>query len=469
MTTWKWVLSAGLLSALLILPDRAGAIGYGDYTPRPMGLGGAYTGLARGVESLYWNPANLALSGSPRVSVPLSIGFGVVAENNSISVSDYNKYNGTFIDTGDKQDILDKIDRGGMEFTEEFGPVVPLFDGASFPLPGGWHGAASLAVEQGAQGSIPKDMFDLLLYGNEFAQDRVAQGKSPEYDVAEWDGSGWAYGVLSFGAARPWKPAALAPWFSEFAVGGTLKFIGGGYAEVLRSDGGVTTRVAGTQVDAYAITRVGGGTGYGLDVGVAGVTRDSTTTVSLALLNFFDRVSWGSKFGIDARDDSFFVRAQNLTVLSFTGKDDVSQVLDNPRDAQGDVIFRQRIGNGTFSRSLPAMLRLGAARQMRRNLTVVANYDQAFSSGVGLSTTPRLAAGMEYRLVRWFPFRCGVSVGGRAGLSSSLGIAFGPLGHGPVRLCLLETSVVNRGGLLPGVSKGIGFSTNIFRLGITAD
>jgi hypothetical protein len=100
---------------------------------------------------------------------------------------------------------------------------------------------------------------------------------------------------------------------------------------------------------------------------------------------------------------------------------------------------------------------------------VSGNYDQAFSSGFGISTTPRLAVGLEYRLVNWFPFRFGLAAGGRAGMSSAVGFAFGPFGKGGVRLCLLETAAVNRGGFLPGVAKGAGFSINVLRLGITAD
>lgn len=468
MKTWKLAFAISLL-AVLMQSSQAAAIGYGDRTPRPMGMAGAYGALARGVESLYWNPANLALSGSPRVSVPLAFGLSFIGENNSISVSDYNKYNGTFIDAGDKADILDKIDQGGMEFTEELGVVVPLLDGASFPMPWGLRSAASFSLQQGAQGEIPKDMFDLLLYGNEFARDRVAVGKNPEYDVAEWDGSVWALGVLSWGFAKPWMPARLQPYFAEFSVGATAKFMGGAYGEVLRTDGGVTTDVSGAQIDAYAITREGGGSGFGLDLGAAGVTRDRKTTVSVALVNLLDHASWGSKFGVDARQDSFFVSGQDVNVLSFTGKEDVTEVFDNPRDEDGDVVFREKIGSGSFSRSLPAMLRLGVAREVRPNLTASGNYDQAFSSGFGISTTPRLAAGLEYRLVEWFPFRFGLAAGGRAGMSSAIGFAFGPFGKGGVRLCLLDTAVANRGGFLPGVSKGLGFSINFLRLGITAD
>ncbi|HYR09191.1 MAG TPA: hypothetical protein VEQ60_15515, partial [Longimicrobium sp.] len=48
-------------------------------TPRALGMGGAYVGVARGHESLWQNPANLGLPNSPHWSagIPtLSIGLG---------------------------------------------------------------------------------------------------------------------------------------------------------------------------------------------------------------------------------------------------------------------------------------------------------------------------------------------------------------------------------------------------------
>ena len=60
--TIRFALAAGIVAGMLTT-QPAQAIGYGDTRPRVMGLAGTYTAMARGVESLYWNPANLALKG----------------------------------------------------------------------------------------------------------------------------------------------------------------------------------------------------------------------------------------------------------------------------------------------------------------------------------------------------------------------------------------------------------------------
>jgi hypothetical protein len=98
-------------------------------------------------------------------------------------------------------------------------------------------------------------------------------------------------------------------------------------------------------------------------------------------------------------------------------------------------------------------------------LTVVGNYDQAFTTGFGLETTPRVSLGAEYRLVPWLPARIGLAVGGRSS-SSAIGFAFGPFSVFHMQLQLLDTAVVTRGGVLPGAGKGIGISVMLFRFNL---
>jgi len=294
-------------------------------------------------------------------------------------------------------------------------------------------------------------MFALMLRGNEFGK---------EYDIARWDGSGWALGVFNWAAAKPWMPERAKPYFDEFAVGGTLKVLGGAYTEVLSSKGGFVTQPDGIDVSASAIARGGGGWGLGLDLGAAGVTKDRRTTFSAALVNFFDFTSWS----IEPKQHKVFVTADNLRVSRFTGRGDIEEVLDNPRDEEGEVILDEEIPIKSFQKSLPAMLRIGGAHQLQPKLLVAGNYDQAFSSGFGISPVPRISAGMEYTLVDWFPMRFGLSAGGRGGMSSAIGFAFGPFAMGRASLTLLEFASANRGGFLPGLAKGTGLSLNFLQV-----
>ena len=111
------------------------------------------------------------------------------------------------------------------------------------------------------------------------------------------------------------------------------------------------------------------------------------------------------------------------------------------------------------------MLRLGVAYQAKPQLTVVGNWDQAFSSKFGMRTRPRLAGGIEYWLADWLPARMGLSLGGRSS-SSAVGFAFGPFVLSSMQVRLLETSLAMRGGLLPGIAKGTAISVMFFRLSL---
>ena len=465
----------------------------GGTDPRAMGLAQSYTALVRGPESVFWNPANLGLSGSRKFSWQvLSVGASLVTENNSFSVTTYNDYftesndsvspRGTayYINAEDKQDLLDDIPAEGMKMNVELEPVLaaglPINGGIAFPLPGGLQSALALGLTVGLEGEMPKDMFELLLFGNQFAADRLAAGKEEGYDISEWNGSAWAITSLNWGIAKPWLPQGLKSYLSEMALGGTLKFTGGLYGEILESGGeGMVTRIDGAVVDAYAITQSAGdididsekvefgGSGFGLDLGVAGVTKNGKTTFSIGLLNLLDSFSWSTK----VRQDSIFATATNLRVTRFIDPDqqDIENVLDNEDvDGDGDIDFHKKIGEDSFSRSLPAVLRVGLAHELMNRMTVVGNYDQAFSEGFGLSTTPRLSAGVEYRLVNWFPMRFGLSAGGRWSSSSAIGFALGPFTMSRLQFRLLDLALVTRGGFFPGIAKGTAISVQFFRL-----
>ncbi len=146
---------------------------------------------------------------------------------------------------------------------------------------------------------------------------------------------------------------------------------------------------------------------------------------------------------------------------------DSPYVLDNEDvDDDGDVDFHKQIGDDSFSRSLPAVLRVGVAHEVSPQLTLVGNYDQAFTEGFGMSTTPRLASGVEYRLSPWFPVRAGLSVGGRRGNSSAVGLALGPFHMSGMQLRLFDLALVSRGGFFPGLSKGTALSLQFFQLSV---
>ena len=433
----------------------------GDGSARAMAMGQAYTALARDGESPFWNPANLSLGAAPRFTWDaFGLGGLFMIENNSFSVATYNKHftdSQHFITLEDKRQLLRDIPASGLQVNADMAPygalLVPVNGGVTFDLPEGMRGAVTLGLTAGAEGATPKDMAELALFGNQF--DR-------QYDIADWDGQLWAVGSLNLAVARPWMPAAARPHFDAFFVGATAKITGGVLGETFNSDGGFLSRVDGADLELHALSQIGGGWGMGVDLGVAGKLKDGQTTVSAGLINFFDFMVWG----IRARQDSLFMVARDLRVTR-AFKDEVQSiedVLENEDiDGDGDKDFHKQIGSATFYRSMPAQLRLGATRRLSPKLLVAGNWDQAFSNGFGIRTTPRLSAGAEYHLVDWLATRFGLSLGGRV-RGASIGFGVGPFDFNRVRLQVLDVALVSRGGFVPGLAKGTAIAVELFHL-----
>ena len=133
---------------------------------------------------------------------------------------------------------------------------------------------------------------------------------------------------------------------------------------------------------------------------------------------------------------------------------------DTPEDedGDGDKDFQLKLNDDSFSSSVPAMLRIGGSHELQPKLTLMANYDQAFSEGFGITTTPRLSGGVEYRLVEWFPVRFGLSLGGRS-RGASAGFALGPFSVFHMQSSL-DLAAMTRGGFFPGVARGLAISAS---------
>ena len=451
------------VATVLIFSATSAVQALSDTEPRALALGQAYTALARGPEAVFWNPANLALSGEPKFKWELlGGGLTLITENNSFSVR---TYNANFTDdthrigTAEKKELLGDIPRDGLRFNADLVPFLsaglPLNGGISFPLRNGIQAAVTTNVAFGVEGEMPKDMFELMLFGNEF--DR-------RYDIARWDGSSWIVGGVNFAAAKPWMPDRLASHLREFTVGGTLKISGGGYGEITRSGGGMISRIQGTDLEGFALVRRSGGLGFGVDFGVAGVTTDGRTTFSAGMLNLVDFIPAGAS---DRGRTRCMPGRPGLRVTRFLDPDQVKMrdVLENEDlDGDGDPDFREKFRKDGFSRSLPAMLRAGIAHWPMPHMTVVGNYDQALSSGFGISPMPKISTGSG--VPAWCRgFRRG-SVCQSRGRSSSTGVgfAFGPINVGHAQFEFFDLALVTRGGLLPRLLQRLGHVDHVFPL-----
>lgn len=382
---------------------------------RAVGLGGAYTSLARGIEAPSWNPANLALYPTQFSMNLISLGVGI--NNNSFSKRQYDLYNGAQLTTEDLENILASIPDGGLDLDFLMNSEVLGFSYTNYAL-------TVRAVAAGHM-QIAKDL-PALLPGNEIGR---------TYDFDDCDGLAWAYIAYGFSAAFPLKLDA----FERFAVGVGLNYLQGLYvADVVEFRGDLRTE----QDFVYSqmkgqVQYAPGGAGLSFDLGASAVIN-SNWSVGIALPNLLNNITWSrdpERLDFSANPDSI-----NLYEISETENEDS---LFNLSDST--------YATGSFSTTIPQQVRIGAVYQQTKYLISV-DYIQGFRQGPGVTTTPQLASGIEYRPLNWLPLRLGLAVGGREKILLAMGWGIKLNGFG------IDFAITNQGGLLPASSQGTTFA-----------
>jgi hypothetical protein len=428
------VLSAGIRQPMYGLGERVNV--------RGVGMGRTFAATSRGLEAVGINPANLALGDPYNVSLSVSP-FGFHGGGDVLSYDVYQAYfsgvttprgtEGRYLEEDDKQLILNRFENGRAGSILE---VDSRLIGISLRVPGVAMLAFTITDYAGATLKFPRDMAEFLLYGNPL-------GSSYDLDGTEFTAS-WIRGyALSF--ARE----VDLPLFRWFSVGGAAKYIQGfAYYDVLRSSSWLRTSDYGVltaQVDFLArssesetlmatgfdLFPVPSGTGWGMDVGIAGGITDHLS------------------FGLSVTDIGSVSWTDNTKEV-YT---DAMLVIDNPLDpAQQDVILDAISGNrerqaAAFDTFLPAMIRFGLALEAHElglldalpgELVLGVDYHQGIRNVPGSPTEPRISFGGEYVPVPWLPLRAGVSFGGP--VENNIAVGFG-VHAGPLTIDLATDNV----------------------------
>jgi len=396
---------------LLLWPDTSAPLGLSN--ARSLGLGGAYTALARGNEAPLWNPANLSFKDNRGFSLNL-FSLGVFVENNSFSLKNYNEYNGRFWDDQDKDNILSLVPSSGLNMNAQAEASALGLSIGSFSLVSYALGVSDLR--------FPKDPFELLLVGNQINDTVSLHGTS---------GEAYAYGALCFSIGK----SILRKGGREIGVGVNLKYLQGiAYQKITKASGEVRIQETGMEGESDLILNSAmGGKGYGLDLGIA-AKLNRKWTAGLFLSNPVSRIKWDRK--TEERGYQFQIDSLNL---SNSGNDSVFLSEDYQKDIE------------PFVTHLPLTVKAGISYQAKKIL-IGFDWEQGFENGPGVSKTPRLSLGTEYQAIKFLPLRGGISLGGKEGfsLSGGFGLNFG--------LIYLDLGIVNKNALMPNNSKGVGLS-----------
>jgi long-subunit fatty acid transport protein len=369
-----------------------------DFNASGLGMGGAYTAMARGVDAFFWNPANLAFKSDYRMEINLA-GFNLNAANSSFTIDEYKRY---FTESGhqghwDEQEIdeiLELIPEDGLDVNGEVNAnVIGLLFGR--------YGFSVQGVGK-ALGIIPKSVLDFALRGN--------QELFKEFSFADYNGDGYSAIKLSLSLSHP---IPLKKYFDEFGLGLNLNYYRGmGVVEVIQAEGAVVTTNQALESSVDLISRTSlGGTGFGFDLGAAGKVNDKWT-VSMVLKNLFTGIKWTQEL----EEHRTIFTDDSITAEEFFDVKIDSLVTTTTQPTE------------EFRTSLPVVFHFGVAYEMYDNLTFALDLEQAFEKKLGYSDKAKLSMGVEYSPSPIVPLRAGLSIGGKwrylFGLGVGLHISF---------------------------------------------
>jgi len=398
-----------IIVILLIFSFPGEASSWVESSARGLGLGGAYTALARSTEATFENPAFLVFGKNSYVSF---FSLGVKIANNSFSLKDYNTYNGKFLEQIDKDRILSLVPENGLKFYGDFGASLFGAKIGKFGLASRVLGASDL--------SFPKKPLEILLNGNSIDQrvkvDDLAGDAFLLWEVA----LSYADKLFSFKAK---------PLYAGF----NLRWIRGMfYQKIVESSGFFETKESGIYGEGdFAIKSARGGNGFAFDLGFASLINDKVT-LGVCLLNVVNRIEWNK----NTQKKVYRISADSL---NFENSDDDSAYLEE--DYTEDI--------GSFDSKLPLIL-VGGISYKLRNFVLAADLEQGFKNSAGSSKVPKLSFGTEYNGLSWLQIRSGVVLGGKERFAICWGLGI------EIKPSFIDLVVSVKNSFLPSKGKGMG-------------
>lgn len=402
-----------------------------------MGMAGNYSAMSRGVNSIAWNPANLALPRGNTFELNI-FSINTMLFNSSFSINNYNRY---FTEEGhdgewsesDKREIADLLPEDGLSLNLDTG--LNLF-GAAYNN----FGFAVQLIGYG-KARLAKKPFEIFLFGENFGKDYLLD----EPSMAETNG----YSAIkwSFGYGYPFKIdkyidiKKYLPGISDVAVGMNFNYyMGMAVAQTLESNVLVERieedMIYNVRMEARTSTLGSGfpaGNGIGFDLGLS-AKYDDDWHFSLSFNNLFGSIYWSKNtektIVVEADSSAFF---------------DLFEENNEDHSVSEDTTF----SCGGFSTSLPITMRLGAVYQVLPKLKLSFDWHQALNEQFGNDFTPRIGVGAEYYAQSWLPLRSGIAIGGGQGFL--LGLGFGL----QFKYFEFDLSYAMKEALWPTYSKGV--------------
>ncbi len=434
----KYILTI-ILSSSIIFAQNGGTISFPDARTVAMGSQTAVT--STGVYSILGNPANLAMQGTTiEISTILPLpSINAVTGNDFMSFNELDYYFGgvddgngntigRYLNETEKETLLSQFDNENIIQTST---AINLF--SISVSPGKEIGSFGFSINDivGQRTGVPKDLVDLLLFGNQLER---------TYHLNDFVLSTSYLREYDFSYARDFS-SLFNGFFDSFSAGITLKLVHGyAYSEIETIGTTITTmsdhsilikndlkanlavsQDFGIEWDWDSRKKISNispflspaGTGFGLNIGFA-AKLDSIWTLGLSITDI-GSVNWDTEPVSYESHGSFLI----TDVTDSTMSDSLSAALE-PTGSYSDG----------FTSSLPTVLRLGVSFRLDRFLNgnfpgemlLALGYNQGFNNSLNNTTKPLFSIGFEWKPISQFPIRSGFTFGGFDGFAWSLGI-----------------------------------------------
>lgn len=356
-----------------------------------LSLGDNYTALARGVNAVNWNPANLGQPGNPAFS------FGFAGRGaggmDPISLGDLAQYSGARLPKAVLNEWLSRVKAQGGQSLEAEGSGSFAMSVGSF--------AFQVATNGYERGKLSPDAVEVLLYGNAgqsgVPRTMSLQGSRTEAALTTTAAASFGQGV----------DIGIGPINQHFSVGVTVKYIVGNTL-LLGED-------AGSQLDASPLaldvrfpiiqsdTSLTGmpkrGQGVGVDLGAA--WSSGPIAIGATIQNFVNTFKWNvNEMYFRPGGAIFTTSGSRTTDFDAVGMTHVPDSL-----AASAAALRAQIDAMRFRPSL----NVGAAMRVLPFLTAMADVRQELGNGMHLAERTHVGAGAELRIIPFLPIRAGLA------------------------------------------------------------
>ncbi|HEC82983.1 MAG TPA: hypothetical protein ENI46_00685 [Firmicutes bacterium] len=304
--------------------------------------------------------------------------------NGAFTLGDYALYNGAFLDEQTKRDLTSSVPSDGLSF------FAHASTRASYEIGGKFSVGGRLRVGQYA--SLPKDVLDLILFGNEMER---------TYSLEDARGEASALAELSFGYRHRLSSVG------GVTLGGSFKVIKGfGYGVISQAEGTLFSGEEGISGDGVlSVLSSRRGSGYGLDVWAEKIY--SNMRMRLYIEDLYTVVTW--------RDCDEEIN--RILVDLDAGEVPSDSLVETVHEVRKVTVFEQR---------LKPRVELTLARAWDNWLVGVA-YSQSLGWSAFGSGRPHLEVSCMRDLTGWLSLEAELGWDGEAGPTQALGIWIGKI------------------------------------------